>query len=472
MRAANQASGGAVQQVGLIANANNNLINWVNPSGFFFNQLGGPNNATGGLGSTGDIRPVPMPGLNNDGITGVPGQANFGNLGPQGQNSYGLSARYLWGGDFAQRFLAEWARSDYTPNQNSAYSVSGNAYRFSGGASFFDSLDVDLEYLSVDPTYDPFLLQIPRVGGILFNGLRLGEGFMNQRGDLYNLHDTEVFPHNREGFRGKFKWDFSDDGAVLLRFGFLEQRKASLQDVRFSANSLGAGIPNSPVLGFSPGFTEPVFGGFSPNTFASDGVNTLAVPLEAPRGRSDFFAVTAQHKWYFDDEAARGVQLTASYNSTTFRRRSNLAALLPGAGGIIGEHINNVDLNYHGWELGIDYDLTETFTLNGGFGKYTVAGHYDPYGVYSNFAVLAQNTTFNNLHVEQQQPFIGFDYAVSDSTHWDLVATYISTRDRVSPAVFGTPTTPANNTVFSPQSTLHPFSYHGLMINSSFNLSF
>lgn len=473
LRAANDAGNGGARQTGLIPVAVVGPTPWVNPPGFYSNQLGAPNNATGGIGSPGDKRPIVMPVAGNDGFTGVPGTANFGNTGPQGMDTYGLSFRYLWDLDWAPRVQAEYAHSDYRPNQNSGYSVGGDAFRITAGATPVESLELDLEYLAVDPTYDPFVFQIPPAGGIMFNGLRLGESFLTMRGNLYSLHDTEVYPHNREGFRGKVKWDYSDYGVVQLKFGFLEQRQASLQDVRFSAGTLGAGIPNTPVLGFSPGFMDPVFGGFSPFTFVSGGsVNALAVPLEAPRGESDFFSVTAQHNFPLNESESRNLSLTAHFNRTSFRRDSSLSGLLGGPNGLRGENVNRVDLAYTGWEIGADYDLTESFTLRGGYGQYAINGHYDPFGTASEFAVVAGTTSFDNFDTVQRQPFLGFDYEVSDSITWDLMATFISTEDNVSPAVLVTPVNANGNLVFTPQRSAHPFAYEGVMINSSFTLNF
>jgi hypothetical protein len=472
LRAANEASNGSARPTGLIPVTALGPTPWVNPAGFYFQQQGGPNNATGGIASLGDKRPVVMPAAGNDGITGVPGTANFGNIGPQVMDTYGLSLRYLWDTGWSPRVQAEYAHSDYRPNQNSGYSVGGDAFRITAGATPVETLELDLEYLAVDPTYDPFLFQIPPAGGILFNGLRLGESFLSQRGNLYSLHDTEIYPHNREGFRGRIKWDYSDYGAILLKFGFLDQRQPSLQDVRFSAGSLAAATPNTPVLGFSPGFMDPVFGGFSPFTFVSDGANTLAVPLEAPRGESDFYSLTAQHNFPLNESESRNLSITANFNRTDFVRSSNLAKLLGGANGLRGQNVNRVDLAYTGWEVGIDYDLTETFTLRGGYGQYSISGHYDPFGIASEFAVAAGTSDFDNLDAVQQQPFLGFDYNISDSITWDLMGTLLSTEDRVSPAVFVTPTVAGSNLVFTPQRSAHPFSYDGIMINSSFTLNF
>ena len=472
LRAANDAQNGVARTVGLIPVAALGPTPWVNPPGYYFSQLGGPNSATGGINSTGDQRPIAMPALGNDGLTGIPNASNIGNLGPQGLDLWGVSGRYLWSRGWNPRVSGEYAHSNYRPNQNSAYNVSGDAYRLSVGVTPIETLELDAEYLAVDPTYDPFVFQIPPAGGILFNGLRLGENFLSQRGNLYSLHDTEIYPHNREGFRAKLHWDYSDYGALLVKVGFLDQRRASLQDVRFSANALGASVPNSDVLGFSPGFMDPVFGGFSPSTFTSDGSNTLAIPLESPRGSSDFVAVSAQHNFPLNEDESRNLVLSANFNRTSFQRESRLATLVPGPNGLRGENVNRVDLAYTGWEVGLDYDLTETFTLRGGYGQYRVAGHYDPFGTASEFAVVAGRTDFDNLDVVQSQPFVGFDYDISDSITWDLQATFLSTKDRVSSSVFVTPNLPGQNLTFTPQRSAHPFSYSGIMVNSSFTLNF
>jgi hypothetical protein len=472
LRAGNDASNGAARQTGIIPVTALGPVPWVNPPGFYFNQLGGPGNATAGAGSLGDKRPVAMPAAGNDGRTGVPGMANFGDIGPQAIDLYGASFRYLWDSSWAPRVQAQYAHSEYQPNQNSPYSVDGNAWRISAGATPLSSLELDFEYLAVDPTYDPFVLQIPPAGGILFNGLRLGESFFYERGNLYSLHDTEVYPHNREGFRGKIKWDYSDDGVILLKGGILDQRQTSLQDVRFSAASIGPGVPNSPVLGFSPGFRDPVFGGFSPLTFASDGGNALAVPLESPRGHSDFWSATLQHNVPLDESQSRNVVFNAHVDRTRFRRDSNLSALLPGPNGLRGEDVNRVDLCYLGWEVGVDYDLSEAFTLRAGYGEYSVSGHYDPFGIASEFAVASGSTGFDNFDVVQHQPFVGFDYDISDSIRWDLTSTFFATEDHASPALFVNPTIAGSNLVFTPQRSVHPFSYDGIMVNSSFTVNF
>lgn len=480
LRATNDASGGAPLQVGLISAVNNNATPWVNPNGFFQNQVNALH--AEGIGSTSETRPIasPVPGL-NDGITGLPGTPNFGNMGPQGQDMYGLSAHYNWTeNEFRPYIKGQWAHSEYKPNRNSGYNVDGDAFRVQAGAQFFDeTLAVDAEYLSVDPTYDPFILQIPRLGGVLLNAHRFGENFFNQRGDLYNLHNTAEMPHNREGFKAKVKWDFAEEGSIGVKVGFLDQKTASLQDVRFSAGSLGNATPNTPVLGFSPGFTEPVFGGYSPFTFTSDGVNGFANALEAPKGSNDSVSVNGRYRWILDEAPedsdefwTRGLTLTGFFLTNNYERRSNLRSLLPGPNGIAGENVNNVDLTYSGWGINLDYDVTPTFAVNAGYNQYKLNGHYDPYGVYSAFAVASNTTNFDNLDLTQSQPTIGFVHQLSDTISWDSQAVFLSTKDSVSSNVFATPVSPGLNNVFVPQRSTHPFSYDGIMVNTHFNFSF
>ena len=476
LRAANDASGASARQVGLVTAAVNS-IPWVNPNGFFLRQVGGGPN-TAGLGSTGDVRPVPMPALGNDGNTAIPGVPIFGNIGPQGQDMYGVSARYKWGGSFLPYLEGQYAHSIYQPNQNSGYSVDGDAFRIGAGASFFkETVTADVEYLSVEPTYDPFVLQVPS-GAILFNAHRFGQDPFTQRGNLYSLHDTTIFPHNRDGFRGKLKWDFADEGSVGVRLGFLEQNRASLQDVRFSTNSVGFNTPNSDVLGFSPGFTDPVFGGLSPFTFASSGGNAFGAVLEAPKGSVDNFGVDAKYRWVVDEAPEdedywdRGIALVGAFNTTHFERNSGLRGLVAGPAGIAGENVNNVDLTYTGWGLNLEYDVTPDFAVNAGYSEFILKGHYDPYGVYSPYAIATNTTNFDTFNLTQSQPTVGFDYAVTGSINWDLATVFLSTKDGVSSSVFSTPVIPGTNQVFTAQRSIHPFSYEGIMVNSNFRINF
>ena len=493
LRAANDASNGNAQTVGLITGFNNNYTPWVNPPLYFQDQINGvPPGPSAGAGSTGDIRPVPVPvpGF-NDGITGIPGTPNYGSIGPQEVNLYSFSGRYIWEDNEFKPFIrGEWGHSEYKASKNSPVNATGDAWRVQAGAVFFkEALAVDLEYLQVDPTYDPFVLQMPTIGGIQNNAWRFGENFFNQRPNLYNLHDTADMPHNRKGFRGKLRWKFADEGSVGLKFGFLEQTDPSVQNVRQSFGSIEnsfLGTPNSPVLGFAPGFTEPVFGGLSPFTFTTTppsnpgaAPNLFGGVLETPSGNADNWAIDAKHRWVIDESAAdatdkwtRGITLRGNYNWTNFNRDSNLRALLPGPNGIAGESQNNVDLTYQGWSIGADWDVTRKWTLNASYGQYRLNGHYDPYGIFSNYAVATNNTSFDTFDLVQSQPVVGFEYDVSEGMTWDMAALFLSTDDKVNPAVFSNPVTPGFNNVFIPQRSLHGFDNAGIQVTSTLRFNF
>lgn len=243
LHAGQDASGGSSLNAGLIQFPN--LVQqWVNPPGYYFNQLNGMQ--TTGIGTTGDTRPVAMGGT-SDGITGLPGTLNVGGIGPQSQTTYGLSGDYVWDNEYKPHLYGEYSHTNYSPSKNSGYSVGGDLFRVGAGAKFFhEKLDVDVHYLSVDPTYDPFVMQYPTVGGITQPNWRIPD--LNHFWNTYALHDTATYPQNREGFRAKLNWKFNEHGTLAFHYGNLTQVKSSLQDVRYSPNVLGTGIPNTPVL--------------------------------------------------------------------------------------------------------------------------------------------------------------------------------------------------------------------------------
>ena len=472
LHTANDASGGAALQVGLIQSPNFTL-NWVNPNGYFFNQLGGPNLATAGVGSTSDTRPVPMfAAVNNDGICGIAGVPNVGGIGPQDQTTYGLSANYVFDHELDPRVFVEWAHTDYRPQKNSAYSTGGNALRAGIGASFLDkSLDVDIHYLAVEPRFDPFILQFPTVDGISTVLWRTPD--FTYFNNLYSLHDTEIYTQNRKGWRGEVTWKFGPTGRVTANIGLLDQEQTSLQDVRYSVNSLAPGTPNTPVLGYSPGFMDPVFHGFSTPTFAAAGGNAFATPLEDPRGHVTNWGLSAGYKWLLEEgENNRGILVSGGARSSHFVRDSNLQALLAGPGGTRGESQNNVDFFVDGWRASVEYDVTEKFRVHGGYTAVDIYGHFDPLGNLANYAEATGATTFDTMNMEQRYPDLGFDWDVADNTTWGLEGKYYQTRDRISTNVFPSPGIPSLNINYGPQGSAHPFNWEGWQVNTYFNLKF
>lgn len=462
------ANGGSALNTGLIQFPN--LISqWVNPNGYFVGQI---NNAqqTSGLGTTGDIRPVPT----------TAGADGFGGgllgIGPQSQTMYGISADYVWrDNEFKPHLYGEYSHSEYSPNKNSGYNVDGDLFRIGAGAKFFDEkLDVDVHYLSVDPTYDPFVLQYPTVGGLTQPNWRIPD--LNQFWNMYSLHDTATYPHNREGFRVKLNWKFNENGMLAFHYGNMQQVRTSLQDVRFSTGSLATGIPTIPntgVLGFSPGFTDPTFLALSPFTFAPSGGNAFGTALENPKGEVESYTFLGSHKWITDEEENRGVTLSGLYINNNWRRDSNLRAILnDSAAGRAGESQNYVDFTISGWNIGVAYDVTPDFEVKAAYTQLDVHGHIDPLGVYNGYAALSGNTKTDTWDVTQKIPELGFNWNISEKTSWDMNFKFYDMTDNISPLVTSNPTVPTLGVAAGTQLTSHPFNWSGVQVMTNYKLKF
>lgn len=490
LRAADDLSGGNALNVGLIQNPNlSRQINWVNPNGYFFNQLvpAAGLGATAGIGSTADIRPVPMNGNplfgNNDGsLAGAvsagllpQGVPNVGGIGPQDQTTLGVAFDYTFDAKWSPKVFGEWAHSRYRPNKNSPYSAEGDAWRIGGSVLLLDGdLDLQAQYLSVDPRFSPFIIQFPTVGGVSTPLWHTPDFSYFQ--NLTPLHNTKELPHNREGYRLSGTWKFLPTGRVTVDYGHLTQKTSSMQDVRFSANSLAPLTPNTDVVGFSPGWMEPLFGGFNERTFAPSGGNKFAVPLENNKGKVDEFGISGGYKWLLDEENNnRGVTLKGGIKSRDFLRRSNMQAIGAANGfagaGTQAENQNTVDLGFVGWHLEADYDVTEKFSVFGGFTQVDIKGHYDPFNVYGAYAEATGTTNFNSIDITETWPELGFNWEVDDDLTWSTTGRYFMFKDHLPAYVFTNPNVPSLNINNGPQ-VAHPFNWEGIQVTSQLTLKF
>lgn len=478
LHAANEASGGAPLTVGLIF-VPNLTLNWVNPRGFYVGQLGGAGSAqVAGMGSTSDVRPVPGTLLFNDGITGVAGTPNVGGIGPQDQTSLGASFRYYLDVGILEPFLlAEYSRSDYKPQKNSSYHTVGQAFQVGGGLRLFEALDFEVAYLSVDPDYDPFILQFPQPGGI-GPVLRRFPTF-DQYPGLYSLHDTRTYPHNRQGLRlaGKMLFPFFQGqglGTVHVAGGIFTQKRTSTQDVRYSAGALGPGVPNTPVLGYSPGFIDPVFGPLAAQTFTADASgNGLGQPLENPRGQATFLDFDLGAYFGLDPAWNRQWSLGLALRYSRFQRPSALRSILgTGVLGTVGESRNFVNLTSLAWSLEAAYDLTEKLRLSAGYERLDLYGHNDPLGAYDAFAAASGSSGFPTVDLTQHIPRLGLTYQVSDQSQVSVTARYYRTTDHLPASQLASPGQPALNLALGPLAGSHPFSWDGWQLVTGYSLDF
>lgn len=487
LRAADEASGGNALTVGLIQNPNlSRQINWVNPNGFYINQLAGQFGALGGIGSQSDIRPVPMnanPVFGNDGSLATPvaagllpqGVPNVGGIGPQAQTTWGVAFDYTFDHSWSPKVFGEWATSSYRPNKNSVYTADGDAWRIGANLLLLDGdLELQGQYLSVDPRFSPFIIQVPTVGGVSTPLWHTPDFSYFQ--NLNPMHNTKELPHNREGYRLSGTWKFLPTGRLTVDYGQLTQKTSSMQDVRFSAGSLGTITPNTDVMGFSPGWIEPLFNGYHEATFAASGGNQFAVPLEDNKGKVREFAVSGGYKWLLDEENNnRGVTLKGGVRSRDFSRKSNMQAIGAANGfagaGTQAENQNMIDLGFTGWHIEADYDVTTTFNVFGSFTKVDIKGHYDPFNVYGVYAESVGTANFNSLDITQTWPELGFNWEIDDGLTWSAAGRYFTFKDNIPAYVFSNPQVPALNINNGPQ-VAHPFNWKGLQITSQLTLKF
>lgn len=425
---------------------------WVNPPGYFAGQLNPsvvaqlvsiPNSA--------DTRPIVGWNAVSDNAIGF--GAGAGNYGPSSQDTYGLGGHYDFPlrGRNTLRASGKFARSDFRPNRNSAYSSSGNALAFDLDAALLEgALDLSLGYIRIDPNYSPAAWFGNALGGrpvksFNFTGV----------GHLYN---NGKYPHNREGFRFKGSWKFDhDNGKIWTEASRLRQTETSLYDVRVIGGALGPSLPTNDVIGFAPGFVDPIFSGYAhPNIYGSGSGNSFTStlqPLEDHRGYNDFAEVGASYRW---DEVGFELQGAASRNS--MRRRSDLSPALGGSQ-------NKVDVDVDCICVSCRYDISAKLTVDGGVDQIWAKGHYDPGGLYNNYAVLTGETDFQNVDSGQFIPHLGLDYSLTDSTSVDLLGRYYKTSDGVDQRI-----QPGNSAQVG--SSAHPFDWSGWQLSSEFKMAF
>lgn len=427
---------------------------WVNPPGYYLAQLPASQLAQiGTIGNTADTRPVTGWSATADNAIGFgPGAGDYG---PQSQQTFGISANHRFDLNAENRLVvgAEYGHSQYRPNRNSPFESQGDMLRAYLEASLLDkSLDLGLEYLSIDPTYNPAAW--PNA----LSGIRFVDS-LNFTG-VFHLHDFSRYPHNREGFRANAKYSFAEGaGQVYARAAFLEQTRTSLYDVRVTPDALGLGTPNFPIIGFAPGFVDPIFYGFAhPAQFGPASANSFTdslQPLENPRGQQDELEVGFSYKL-----KNPALKLTTSYKTYDFRRQTSLSAALGGSQ-------NQVSLSSDTFFVDLAWEASPTVTLSGGVSLVGAHGHYDPAGLYNGFALATGSTDFPNIDSEQTIPHLAVDWKVSKAIDVNLTGRYYSTCDKVDPAI-GT----GNPALGQIGSTTHPFSWEGLQLSSDFKVKF
>jgi len=359
----------------LTAGGQENPFAWQNPVAYYAASV--PTQA---------MRPVQA----GDGANGL--------IGPQAQSIWGASIRYEFPNNI--KFEGVYGGSQYKPNMNSSYSRNGVTGRAKLSGSFFKNLlDLAVEYAGTSAYYDPFILPYQQVASlqsaIAYAGnanmswipepfWRLGQ-FAYIPG-FYQLHNSEINPNNRQGFRVFAAYHLpSGHGNVMARY-------QAMQQVGFSATQVQGGLLDM------PGFVEPFFPGMTGG--------------ETTRGNITNLMLGADYKF-----PGTKLYAKASYDYYRLSRPSSLT-------GVAAAATNNVNIAEGMGKIFLSYPTNDKFLLKAGYDFTTFVGAY--------------RSGFRNWDYVQNIPYIGFDYKLSDNTMWSLLAEGYTVTDRVSTANLGT----------------------------------
>ena len=398
-------------------------------------------------------------------------------FGEQSTTNWSAHFDYTWeDSKIKPRFFIEYAGSDYKPTHESDYSVSGNALRVGLGATFFnDSLDVDIQYKSIDPTYDPMILRYP------VNVNPLSFPSFNHYNGLYQLHDSDIYTNNRQGWDFKLTYRFKDDrGKAWASYQTYEQVKTNSPEnlnPYYTSNGL-AGYVGGMDPGFIDAFFTPIQGyvGYFDYVGAPVGVSCW----DDNKGKTHKFDIGVNYKF----ENNLGLEL--DYYKQNFKRDTNLRVNQfywvdygmgvydwnQGFGAAAAA--DYIDLDVTGFHIGISYPFNEKFTGKIGYDYTALKGHYDP--SLSNFAYAVQTGShdYTNIDTKQSVPYIGFDYKLSKNTEWGLNLQFFNTTDN---SALYAPTPGLYSPLVNGQSQIqsgiaHPNDWSGTQLTTEFKVKF
>jgi len=319
---------------------------------------------------------------------------NAGVIGLQGQTSYGISINYRFDPSNI-RVVGAYGGTQYKPNVESGFTADGNHFRLGiGWTNQNDNLDLDLEYISTDAYYDAFQLGYndPTFSGL--NGLRMNVPTMGYYGGGYQLHDSDLYPNNRNGIKFGGEYRFANgNGRVNLRVGLLQQNNS--------------GAPHRDTTGFfnglKPGYIDPVFGELF--------TNGATIP-EDIKGKVTHIGGGVEYK--FTPSALKG---SAQYDYYRYYRDSSRA------NNTFIAMQNEVDLKYNALRIGLAYAFNDKFTLRGGYDYATLKGYHPAYNT------GGYNAGRTVVDIKQSVPNIGFDYELGKNTQWCMDVKFYNQTD-------------------------------------------
>jgi len=335
-------------------------------------------------------------------------------IGPQSVTTWGASLKYKFNIPVDLKFIGEFGSSTYKPNMASSYEKNGTSTRFGlTSALIGGDLGLALDYVTTDPYYDPMDLHYPTYGSgidlMYVPFWPLPTGFNTYPG-TYQLHDSYMYPNNRQGFRFKVDYKFAGGN------GKIGGKISSLQQVKDNSN-------------FSnPGFLDAVFIGDLAKR--SDGTY-----YETPVGKVTNWGLNAEYSFF------KSLKCKLGYEEYNFQRDSGSSEALVIAA-------NYYKLNYNAFRLGLSYPLTQKFSLMGGWDIANVKASNYWYG-YRNFIDTTQNL-----------PYLGFNFNISSNTCWSAMLKSYQVTDNM-----------ADDSTGNLQGT-SPFSWNGTQLMTEFTVKF
>ncbi len=246
----------------------------------------------------------------------------FGVVGPQTQWDVGVNGDVnLYKDKLILR--AAFGHTEYDPDKTHTLyntTVGGTMYdaQLEGHAGQFSA---SLDYMHVDPTYDPMVLPYgtnPNIPVFMPYG--------NFYSNYYQLHDYLQYPDNRQGPRLAIKWETPNTN-IWARGSWLDQIHATTFG-QFS----------------SVGTIEPIF-------------PVLVTPGVAPIGHIDSYGVGGYHR--FDV----GVHVDGSFWNYDIRRG--------------GPAADNVDLKENLYRLNVGYPVLDNLDVSANYTYFRYRGHAD-----------------------------------------------------------------------------------------------
>lgn len=254
------------------------------------------------------------------GVNGLPQQT----AGPQAETTLGADVELLLNKRLDLMFHAEFAHSLYNPDTTGhlfATTAGGTLMRLGFNARPLPGLELKVLYLHVDPTYDPFVINLPIPPGIaLFNPATQSPATTAQ------LHDTKIYPNNREGFdlHAVYRTPDRRTKITVTYSNYLEVKPTTIEQALTPGN-------------IEPYFTPLLLGGNQ-------------------KGRVPTFKSEVVHSW---KEAKLWIKL--SYERTNISRN--------------GPELDAVDLPQTTWKLQIKHPVDDRLAIHAGYSRVMWQGH-------------------------------------------------------------------------------------------------